>query len=1382
MTVDPDTEPTPLDQLLSVPAEELRLALVLNGGVSLAVWMGGVAQEIGRLTRSRPTDPATSGAPDGGRAEPVGAYGPLLEVARTTAMVDIVSGTSAGGINGAALALAQVNGRADLRALRTLWAEQGSMEQLLRPPFQGEPTSMLRGDDYFLPELRRAMQLLASPFEAPASPAPIDLTLTTTLLTGAQAVTVDDFGERIPERIHAGTFHFSNIGADGGPKAGTDNLFGATQIADAAQALALAARCTASFPFAFEPAFVPVREPEHTVPSEVGPDMADYASWASLGGGPADGPQSRYAVDGGLLANTPVNDALRAIARRHADGPVRRAMLLVFPHAPQAETVPADTRDAPPSAAGSLTGVLGALMSQGSRSFVDQVDEHNRKAAEWQGSREQILTGLGSTNPLAGLYGLLSTAWPHYRHVRVRHAARGLADKVDQRSQWSYDRVRDAAEKAQRAWFAPSGGGEPGDLPYVPASFAWQEPTWQTLTLSTPESWAWGDSAAWGVAEAAAALLRSALSVASDPETVAALARARRKVGEATTSIQATRGEIDLPWTTDPYLSSLEPNQAYWRARIIGYARAMASRPVESDRAELEGLLSTDGTPEDSAARTSAIATLTARKGECGLAIHEAVLTAVRAVHGRRRQIKKVADHYSDDRDPSGVRRWFAFLLSDDDVPGEPDDEVARTLLRLLAIDAGTRLLADGTPVGANLPVRMAELSLRIAHPWARFSLTPDDKAAGLELARFGGFLKRSWRMNDWTWGRLDAVTMLCQTVLDPQRLGRMAAMTDPPALAADQLLADRTTRATVLFEHLRLKLYGDATLPEHLADLQAQARAELLRAMQPGCDDRHLPALARWAALPLQAEIILEELPVVAAAVEIDVKQGAATPTRGTRFAVEHKELLREIGAAGAAPPGAVTTASRFTLGCRALQAFDSAGVGREKVGEETGSNSLIRTAARAVGVLTTVADADARRGAPGLTPVTRAVRGAVMIPIWIVNGLAGTGSVAKFLASLGLVLGGLLLALSLLGVLGGLAAAAGMLGGATLLAALGYSALKTGSLLHAAALLAPVGPMLAFALDPAHQDGDSDGATRVLLLLTAVVGLYALANLPWPLRSPLANLTSAGKKVRTALGRSRVRRQVVRVGLAVALGLALLVADRLGWVDLGVLSELASDVVDLLTSPGPVAGVYAAVVVVGSVLAWHQGGMLRAWRPSTGQVATYSSDGAAQGSFHLFDVAHPAGVAAAWAPAYGAAFLLVSWLLLADGWTGAGGEAWQVFSFWWLAAIGVLLCLVAPLAVPRGPRRAVVDLLSRQWATAGTAGTAGTALVDTPQDDEQRLIFALLKNDASFYYLLGARGGSRVPRVLIRPLLRPRATSTLALSRRGRVLLERLGESGSE
>lgn len=52
---------------------ELRVALVLNGGVSLAVWMSGVVHEIDRLRRARPVSDGEG--THGGRAHPGPAIG-----------------------------------------------------------------------------------------------------------------------------------------------------------------------------------------------------------------------------------------------------------------------------------------------------------------------------------------------------------------------------------------------------------------------------------------------------------------------------------------------------------------------------------------------------------------------------------------------------------------------------------------------------------------------------------------------------------------------------------------------------------------------------------------------------------------------------------------------------------------------------------------------------------------------------------------------------------------------------------------------------------------------------------------------------------------------------------------------------------------------------------------------------------------------------------------------------------------------------------------------------------------------------------------------------------------------------------------------------------
>ncbi len=1323
----------------NVPTEELRLALVLNGGVSLAVWMGGVAHEINRLTHSRP-DSTT-------------AYGPILAAARATTTVDIISGTSAGGINGTALALAQVNKRADLLALRTLWAEQGRMEDLLRRPFQGKPTSMLRGDEYFLPELNRAMRMLAFPFEAHSRFTPMDLTLTTTLLKGAQKVTVDDFGQRIPERIHAGTFQFTNLTEDGPPSEGKDP-FGKDQIEHTARAMALAARCTASFPFAFEPSFVPVGEEPGS--DDLRTDMGEFASWKDLG----TGPQSRYTVDGGVLANTPLSHALEAIRHRQADGPVRRAMLLVFPHAPQAEHVPPDKASEPPGAAGALSGVFSALQAQGSRSFVERIDKHNREAADWRGSREQLLDGFGQGDPVPRLYDMLTDAWPHYRHIRIRIAARGLADKVAKQEQWSYERIREAAESAQRSWLRDQDGNA-RNLPYVPADFRFQEPAWLDSNIRAQDQWSWGDSGALGVAEAAASVLRAALSVAPR-ELQQALSEARTQVGEHIVLIRTARKHLDAIWTTNEYLRDLAPTTDYWSARIIAYGAAMLPNLDPELLGELDRLLHSDGAPEH---RAAALAELKARDGADGGAVATAVRAVVRQLTGQQAKLESIAGLPVGADDVSGVQRWCRFLYGVR-VGGEPANNDERVLLRLLALDAATRLMAADSTTGADLPVKLAELSLRLAHPWAQFSISPDDKAAGLELARFGGFLKRSWRMNDWTWGRLDAITLLCQTVLDPQRLRRVSTMAAPQ---------DPEAVASAIFSTLENDLYGTASLPAALHHLREQAREELKRALTTDPDVRHLPNLARWAALPLQAEVLLEELPVLAAAINVDVEDGAGKPTRGTRFLADRADLLVRVAAAGAAPSDAVTSPERLALGYEALRAFDSAGIGREPLSEETGSNALIRTASNAAGVMATVLDGDASH-TPAVKPVTSALRGAMMLPHWVVAGLAGGGSIARFLATAGLVIGGLFLALSLFGVLGSLAAAAGLAGAATLLTALAYSALKTGSLLHACALLAPVAPLTAYALD--STKGSTEAATRVLIVLAAVTALYVLANIPWPLVSPISWLIK------------HFTRRWVAAGLVT---LVVLLASWLVWYKWHesitdtwaalAAADHISRAVDQFNAHVILQFVGIGVVfLVGACIAYFQGAMLRTWRPKLRTETTYDVDHVIVGSFRRETVRNPAGVAASWAPVYGLGYLLAAWVIGQFAHQGTGRETWEQFTLWWFAALGILLCLLAPFLVARLPRDRVRTLIRRSWQQVTPLPTSqpepgATHFLPKSGDDHQKLLYALLKYDMAFCYLIRGDGNWWV-----RNLGRPRNGTRLALTHRGHRLQKQLDQGRFE
>jgi patatin-related protein len=114
--------------------KELRLALVCYGGISLAIYMHGITKEIWRLARASrafhddlaPTDTSQR------------VYRDLLDMMaqrsdiKLRAMVDIIAGASAGGINGVFLAEAIASGKS-LDPLTDLWLNKADVDVLIAP-------------------------------------------------------------------------------------------------------------------------------------------------------------------------------------------------------------------------------------------------------------------------------------------------------------------------------------------------------------------------------------------------------------------------------------------------------------------------------------------------------------------------------------------------------------------------------------------------------------------------------------------------------------------------------------------------------------------------------------------------------------------------------------------------------------------------------------------------------------------------------------------------------------------------------------------------------------------------------------------------------------------------------------------------------------------------------------------------------------------------------------------------------------------------------------------------------------------------------------------------------------------------------------------------
>src|SRR4051794_39121687 len=112
--------------------KEHRIAVVMYGGISLAIYMNGISQELLSLVRS-----TAAGAPP----NPTGTEKIYRELALLLSdehdgqnhvrfIIDIISGTSAGGINGVFLAKALI-ARRDIESLKRTWIEEGDFQKLL---------------------------------------------------------------------------------------------------------------------------------------------------------------------------------------------------------------------------------------------------------------------------------------------------------------------------------------------------------------------------------------------------------------------------------------------------------------------------------------------------------------------------------------------------------------------------------------------------------------------------------------------------------------------------------------------------------------------------------------------------------------------------------------------------------------------------------------------------------------------------------------------------------------------------------------------------------------------------------------------------------------------------------------------------------------------------------------------------------------------------------------------------------------------------------------------------------------------------------------------------------------------------------------------------
>lgn len=389
--------------------QEVRFAVVMYGGVSLAIYINGVAQELLRLVRATAQPQGTSNKPIDGteRIYRIVSYllskeGPvptekMLDdptiVPPTRFVVDIVSGTSAGGINGIFLGKALANGQ-DMEQLRELWVREGDIEKLINDKLsvegvlsqQSPPTSLLNSERMYL-ELLKAFDGMdgeeqrsdnaLSPFVDE-----LDLFITSTDLQGV-VLPIRLSDGLVYERRHRNVMRFVYSSPTMNGEIDPRNDFHKKYN----PFLAFAARCTSSFPFAFEPMVLSDNdrilnrlkayhrnEESKGESSEWHRFFKDYLDPRGVSSVPFP---KRAFGDGGYLDNKPFTYATETLMNRNADVPVDRKLIYIEP-SPEHPEDDVETAQKPDA----IQNVMAALVSlprhETIREDLQRVKDRNR--------------------------------------------------------------------------------------------------------------------------------------------------------------------------------------------------------------------------------------------------------------------------------------------------------------------------------------------------------------------------------------------------------------------------------------------------------------------------------------------------------------------------------------------------------------------------------------------------------------------------------------------------------------------------------------------------------------------------------------------------------------------------------------------------------------------------------------------------------------------------------------------------------------------------------------------------------------------------------------------------------------------------------------------
>jgi len=819
--------------------QEIRFAVVMYGGSSLAIYMNGVAQELLKLVRATAPDVHDSSRlhiQDASGSELVyRKLGQMLSQyesvdlndaaqhpVRTRFVIDVLSGTSAGGINSVFLAKALAND-VTLEGLRSVWLDTADLGQLFNDKSGGgtpqDPPAALVNSPFFYQKLLDAFRAMDRQQQSSQSPyvEQLDLYTTYTDMQG-QTIALKLADIVATERRHLQNFHFTYSTAEMTGEDRNDFTPRYTPF------LAFAARCTSAHPAAFEPMTLADIE-------KAGCDSGD-SEWERFFQSYLETlPMSDEAVsrnvlssrfrqrplcDGGVLDNSPFSFAIDQIQFRQSRIPVDRKLIYIEP-SPEHPEFEVDANLKPDAIQNAIASLSTLPSYQSIREDIRRILDRNFLV----GRVQRILRGIeedynhlrasGKELPLItatdfrnatfdDMIHAMGAAWGGYQRLRVAETTDELARIVSLASGFNPESDESAAvQYIVRQWRSTNFGVRPAGSQESENQFLYRFDYMRAIRrlkfvlrkatdlaclnldaighgaiARSPDVEAWFRANSNDRRPAIRNEVRNQL-----PEVV-------RQINSVLRALYQMQRQLSAP-ITDPRI----PDHPL-RAAIIA---------LSLDKKDLKQILKNDTDTK----RLEAAGDLLKQRGAAVQSLIDRIVSEIDVIHRSTLRM-----HGEDDAQSDGVP-VRGILQAPEERKWQPEaaefaEFLVKSTLRYYydhfdSYDMVSHPILYSTGVGEE---RDAVDIFRISPEDVQSpNFTPEErrsKLAGLSLGHFGALLDKRFRINDMIWGRLDCADRMITALL------RSAAGNTPvDTLERTRLQMVQQAQEAILLEEISL-------------------------------------------------------------------------------------------------------------------------------------------------------------------------------------------------------------------------------------------------------------------------------------------------------------------------------------------------------------------------------------------------------------------------------------------------------------------------------------------------------------------------------------------------------------------------------------------------